>query len=113
MSPLMAQSGHSEMSHYLSAFRGKADIAPARNDLGQPGAARSCGRPAKAMMSYRARSLRANVAGSAWIFEAADGFRKHLLRQPEHDLRKEDHERDRDQENAIDWRRRPQGLRKS
>src|SRR5262249_25608185 len=58
---------------YLSAFRGKADIAPARNDLGQPGAARSCGRPAKAMMSYRARSLRANVAGSAWIFEAADG----------------------------------------
>src|SRR5258707_11704718 len=51
---------------------------------------------------YRDRSLRANVAGSAWCFEAADRLRKHLLRQPEHDFRKEDYERDRDQENAID-----------
>jgi hypothetical protein len=42
-------------------------------------------------------SLRANVADSACIFEAADRFGKHLLRQPKHDLRKEDHERDRDQ----------------
>src|ERR671935_491648 len=57
--------------------------------------------------------LRADVAGSAWTFEAADGFRKHLLRQPEHDLRKKDHERDRDQEDAIDWQRRAQRLRES
>jgi hypothetical protein len=64
-------------------------------------------------MSYRARSLRANVAGSGWVFEAADGFRKHLLRQPEYDLRKKDYERDCNQENAIDWQRGAQGLRKS
>src|SRR5215471_1953137 len=83
------------------------------NDLGQRAAARSSGRPAKAVMSYRARSLGANVAGSAWVFEAADGFRKHLLRQPENDLRKKDYERDCNQENAIDWQRRAQGLRKS
>src|SRR6266446_1296689 len=56
--------------------------------------------------SRRQQSLRANVAGSACIFEAADGFGKHLLRQPKHDLRKEDRERDRDQEDAIDRQRR-------
>ena len=74
----------------------KPRFRASRNDLGQRAGARSSGRPAKAVMSYRARSLRANVAGSAWVFETADGFRKHLLRQPEHDLRKEDYERDRD-----------------
>src|SRR5262249_11265153 len=58
-------------------------------------------------------SLRANVAGSTCIFEASDGFGKDLLRQPKHDLRKEDDERDRDQEHAIDRQRRAQGLRKS
>src|SRR5438094_10098001 len=57
--------------------------------------------------------FRANVAGSAWTFEATDGFRKHLLRQPEHDLRKKDHERDRNQEDAIDRQRRAQRLRES
>src|SRR6266851_5935082 len=58
-------------------------------------------------------SLRTNVAGSVWIFEAADGFRNYLLRQPEHYLWQENHERDRDQENAIDRQRGAQGLRKS
>src|SRR5262249_2091427 len=48
----------------------------------------------------------ANVAGSACIFEAADGFGKHLLRQPKPDLLKKNHEPERDQEDAIDWQRR-------
>src|SRR5262249_11209005 len=106
--PLMAQSGHPAMSAIcplsgqsghglrygvtpprsitwlLRMERGgalrpvKPRFRASRNDLGQRAAARSSGRPGKAVMSYGGGSLRANVAGSAWIFEAADGFGKHM-----------------------------------
>ena len=85
----------------MSAFRGNADIAPfATISVSAVPHGRLVVRRNQ-MMSCLARSLRANVAGSAWIFEAADGFRKHLLRQAEHDLRKKDYERDCNQVSLV------------
>src|SRR5215471_11521032 len=76
---------------------------------------RRCCPTSDAQYSARARpsSLRADIAGTARILEAADRLGDHLLRQPQNDFREIDRERDRAEEDDVDRQRSAQCLREA
>src|SRR5207248_2735043 len=54
--------------------------------------------------------LRTDIADTRWALEAADRFRQQLLRQPQHGVREEHAESDRQQEHDVERQRANQRL---
>src|SRR6186997_368645 len=65
------------------------------------------------IMALRLALLWADIAGPRRRLEATDGFRNHLLGQPQYHLREIDGEGDGDEEHDIDRQRRTQRLAKT